>query len=210
MYDKLQYISQGETAEKQLYNIRKALDGGCNWIQLRFKNATITEVFDLAESVKILCDVYGAHYIINDDVNLALQIEADGVHLGLNDMPVAEARSILGKKMIIGGTANTLEDVAQRIKEKCNYIGMGPFRLTKTKENLSPIVGIAGYQDVFKKIKKTKIPIYAIGGIELKDIKNLMQTGIYGIAVSNLITKSDDSEELVEKINKRLYADINI
>ena len=121
MYNKLQYISQGNTFEEQLYNITKALDNGCLWIQLRFKNGNSLELFTLAEAVKILCEEYQATFIINDKVDLAIQIDADGVHLGLNDMRIKDARSLLGNHKIIGGTANTFNEVLQREKEGCMH-----------------------------------------------------------------------------------------
>ena len=139
MFNKLQYISQGNSVQEQLQNIHKALDNGCDWIQMRFKNQNALEVFTLAEAVKMLCKEYLATYIINDNVHLAKQLDADGVHLGLSDMSVEEAKIILGKTKIIGGTANTFEDVLQRTSENCDYIGLGPFQFTATKQNLSLI-----------------------------------------------------------------------
>ena len=153
MYNKLQYISQGNTVEEQITNIRKALDNGCDWIQLRFKTQNTMDLFNLAESTKILCDVYSANYIINDNVYLAQQLEADGVHLGLTDMKISEARQILGDSKMIGSTANTFADIQQRSAEQCDYIGLGPFQYTDTKENLSPILGIEGYRSILKKLK---------------------------------------------------------
>src|SRR5207344_844126 len=134
---KLQYISQGNTVQEQLYNIHQTLDNGCDWIQLRFKNASAIDLFTLAEAVKFLCEEYLATFIINDNVHLAQQLVADGVHLGLSDMKIEEARSLLGNK-IIGGTANTFEDVWQPATENCDYIGLGPYQFTTTKSNLSP------------------------------------------------------------------------
>lgn len=207
MYNKLQYISQGNTFEEQLDNITKALDNGCLWIQLRFKNGNSLELFTLAEAVKILCEEYQATFIINDKVDLAIQIDADGVHLGLNDMRIKDARSLLGKHKIIGGTANTLEDVLRHTSEKSDYIGLGPFKFTNTKQKLSPILGLDGYQNILSKLQEQniEIPIYAIGGIELNDIDNLMNTGIYGIAVSGLLTKNP---QLITQLNKKLYVNI--
>lgn len=207
MYNKLQYISQGNTIEAQLYNVRKALDNGCNWIQLRFKTQNSLALFNLAESVKIICDIYSATYIINDNVHLAHQLDADGVHLGLNDMSIPEAKAILGPQKIIGGTANTFEHVLQRFTEKCDYIGLGPFQFTTTKEKLSPILGLEGYRFIFQqmKIKKVQIPIYAIGGINLENLDSLIETGVYGIAVSGLITHSENPLELITQINDKLY-----
>ncbi|MFV8336981.1 thiamine phosphate synthase [Flavobacterium sp. RSP29] len=207
MYNKLQYISQGNTVEEQLHNIRKALDNGCDWIQVRFKNQNAREVFTLAEAVKIVCKEYLATFIINDNVFLAQQLDTDGVHLGLSDMKVEEARVLLGKTKIIGGTANTFEDVLQRTAEDCDYIGLGPFQFTATKKNLSPILGLEGYQLISDKmkIKKNQIPIYAIGGITLENVESLMETGIYGIAISGLITQSENPSQLITQLNDKLY-----
>lgn len=210
MYNKLQYISQGKTIEEQLYNIHQALDAGCDWVQMRFKNQTAKETFALAEAVKFLCEEYLANFIVNDNLYLAQQIAADGVHLGLTDMNIAEARAILGNTKIIGGTANTIEDIQNHVKNGCDYIGLGPFRFTKTKEKLSPILGLSGYFEIFEKMRQNNlnIPVYAIGGIALEDINQLMETGIHGIAVSGMITKSDQKEKLIQQLNEKLYANV--
>ncbi len=210
MYHKLQYISQGNTVEEQLFNIRKALDNGCEWIQLRFKNASTAELFDVAETAKILCDVFSAYLIINDNVHLAQQLNADGVHVGLTDMNVAAARTILGREKIIGATANTFEDIQNHIENGCNYIGLGPFQFTATKEKLSPILGVEGYRNIIEKMKakKIQIPIYAIGGIQLTNVENIMETGVHGIAVSGLITKSENPSVLITQLNEKLYVTI--
>lgn len=207
MFSKLQYISQGTTVETQLYNIHQALDNGCDWIQLRFKNGNSLELFTLAEAVKTLCEEYLATFIINDKVDLALQINADGVHLGLNDMRIKDARTLLGNHKIIGGTANTLEDVLQRTAENCDYIGLGPFRFTPTKENLSPILGLEGYQNILNKIQEQniRIPLYAIGSIASNDIENLIAIGLHGIAVSGLVT---ENPQLITQLNEKLYVNL--
>ena len=197
MLEKIQYISQGDSPEQQLANISKALDAGCKWIQLRYKNKSIEEVRTLAKMVQKICRAYDATFIINDHVQVASEINADGVHLGLDDISVMEAKAVL-KNKIIGGTANTLEDVLQRVNEKCDYIGLGPFRFTATKEKLSPILGIEGYQEILKELKNRNIdiPIYAIGGIEIEDFEKLEQAGVYGVAVSGLITHHKNPEIL--------------
>ena len=210
MYNKLQYISQGNTVEEQLNNIQKALDNGSLWIQLRFKTKNELNLFGLAESVKIMCDKYMANYIINDNVYLTKKMDADGVHLGLTDMSILEARAILGETKIIGGTANTFEDVIQRTSENCDYIGLGPFQFTTTKEKLSPILGLDGYRSIVEQIKakNIQIPVYAIGGITLENVETLMETGIYGIAVSGLITQSESPAQLITQLNEKLYVTI--
>lgn len=210
MYNKLQYISQGNTIEEQSNNIRRALDNGCQWIQLRFKTQNTLDLFNLAESTKILCDVYETTFIINDNVHLAQQLDTDGVHLGLTDMNIEEARTILGPIKIIGGTANTFEHILQRAKEKCDYIGLGPFQFTTTKEKLSPILGLEGYLAIIEQMraKNIKIPIYAIGGIQFENVENLMTTGIHGIALSGLITQSENLAQLITQLNEKLYVTI--
>lgn len=189
--EKLQYISQGNTMEEQELNVRKALDNGVKWVQIRWKNASENELISLCEISKQLCSEYQSICIINDHVQLAKIIDADGVHLGLNDDSIEEARLILGENKIIGGTANTISDVLQRMNESCDYIGLGPLRFTSTKEKLSPILGFGGYQGIMGQLreKSMEIPkIFAIGGVSLEDIQPLQQIGIYGVAVSGQIT----------------------
>ena len=189
--EKLQYISQGFTIEDQELNIRKALDNGVKWIQVRWKNAPENEFIKLCEISKKLCAEHHSVCIINDHVQIAKDLDVDGVHLGLKDTSIEIARHILGKNKIIGGTANTISDVLQRINEPCDYIGLGPLRFTSTKEQLSPILGFEGYQEIINGLKKKAIEIpkiFAIGGVVLEDIELLQQIGIYGVAVSGQIT----------------------
>ena len=206
MFSKLQYISQGKTSEEQLKNIQEALAAGCDWIQLRFKNSEVKQLIELAREVKILCALHNATFILNDNVEIAKEINADGVHLGLTDMQISDARKILGNK-IIGGTANTIEDVLTRIEEKCDYIGLGPFRFTTTKEKLSPVLGIEGYKKIMRKLyeKEISLPVFAIGGIVPENVPAILETGIYGIAVSGVITNHENKKELISQLNKYFY-----
>lgn len=163
----IQFISHFTARYSYLDSVRLALEGGCRWIQLRMKDATQTELYRTALIVKQMCSDYGATFIIDDNVQIAHRISADGVHLGKNDMPIAWARDILGPNAIIGGTANSFEDVLSIAKAGGNYIGCGPYRFTKTKERLSPILGLEGYRDIVSKMREHNItlPIVAIGGI---------------------------------------------
>lgn len=189
--EKLQYISQGSSLEVQEKNIRKALDYGAKCIQVRWKNTPEKDFIRLCEISKKLCADYQAVCIINDHVQIAKDVDAEGVHLGLKDMSVEKARYILGENKIIGGTANTFSDILQRMVERCDYIGLGPLRFTSTKEQLSPILGFEGYGEIINSLKEKSIEIpkiFAIGGVVLKDIQQLQQIGIYGVAVSGQIT----------------------
>lgn len=177
--------------QEQEINIRAALDKGVQWVQVRWKNASDKELTELCMVSKKLCSEYQAVCIVNDHVQIAKEIDADGIHLGLNDLSIETARGILGNHKIIGGTSNTLSDVIQRIEEDCDYIGLGPLRFTATKEKLSPVLGFEGYQKIINSLKKKSIAIpkiFAIGGVLLQDVEKLRQIGIYGVAVSGEIT----------------------
>lgn len=190
--EKIQYISQGLTKEEQKFNIQKALDHGIQWIQVRWKNARENEFIKLCEISKKLCSDNQAVCIINDHVQIAKEIDADGVHLGLKDTSIEIARHILGENKIIGGTANTISDVRQRMNEPCDYIGLGPLRFTSTKEQLSLILGFKGYQKIIEELQSESLEIpkiFAIGGIVPGDVELLLQIGIYGVAVSGQITR---------------------
>ena len=206
MLHKLHYISQGSSPDNHLKNIEAVLDAGVKLIQLRLKNISDELYADYAVKAKELCNQYNAMLIINDNVNVSKLSEADALHLGLDDMSVLEAKKIVSNKLI-GGTANTFEHIKQRCAEKVDYIGLGPYRFTSTKEKLSPILGIEGYRNIIQQMKKENLntPIYAIGGIELHDIESIINTGVYGIAVSGLLTNSENKEQLVKEINKILY-----
>ncbi|MDP2338398.1 MAG: thiamine phosphate synthase [Bacteroidota bacterium] len=203
MYTRLQYISQGKTVQEQTENIQSALDAGCRWIQLRFKNAKNNELSDLAVQVKKICSSCRATFILNDHVDIAKMSDADGVHLGLSDTSISDARSILGENKIIGGTANTISDVLMRISEKCDYIGLGPFRFTPTKEKLSPILGLERIAQIMKEVLsgERQIPVYAIGGITPDDVAAIMETGVFGVAVSGALTNHSNKKDLIQNFN---------
>lgn len=178
-----------------------ALRGGCRWIQLRMKDATEAEAEAVAIRVKEACKQHDAIFIIDDRVKLVKKLQADGVHLGKHDMPVGEARKFLGEGFLIGGTANTLDDIRALKRESADYIGCGPFRFTETKKNLSPILGIEGYQQIMEGMAAEGIdlPVCAIGGITLADVPAILQTGVQGIAVSGSILRACDPAKAMEE-----------
>ena len=179
-----------------------ALQGGCQWIQLRMKGCTDEEVEPIAVRLLKACHEAGATFILDDRVELCKKIQADGVHLGKNDMPVNEARAFLGEDFIIGGTANTYEDIKKLKYSGADYVGCGPFRFTTTKENLSPVIGLEGYREIMAKIKSEglRIPICAIGGITLEDVMPIIETGIQGIAVSGAVLRADNPVQMIKQI----------
>ena len=190
----IQFISHYSERYSYLDSIQLALEGGCRWIQLRMKDATDDEVRPIAVEAQKLCRAYGAKFIIDDRVLLVHELQADGVHLGKNDMPIREARQILGPDYIIGGTANTFEDAKAHYEASANYIGCGPFRFTTTKQKLAPVLGLDGYRQIIRKLRAANItiPVVAIGGITKDDIPAILQTGITGIALSGTVLRADD------------------
>lgn len=198
----IQFISHFTARYSYLDSVRMALDGGCRWIQLRMKDVSQNELYRTALIVKQMCADAGATFIIDDNVQIAHRISADGVHLGKNDMPIQWARDILGPNAIIGGTANTFEDVLSIAEAGGNYIGCGPLRFTKTKEKLSPILGFEGYQSIVAKMRENNItlPIVAIGGITVEDLPALKQAGVDGIALSGSVLRADSPECEMKKI----------
>ena len=168
--------------------------GGISWVQLRMKDARDEELLTEGRLVKEICKRYHALFIVNDNVKVARQLDADGVHLGKEDMNPLEARKILGPGKIIGATCNTWEDVILRAAQQVDYIGLGPFTFTITKKKLSPVLGIQGYSHILELMQQSGIyiPVFAIGGITETDIPPLLATGIQGIALSGLIKNSND------------------
>ena len=200
----IQYISNSNAKYSHLQGIRLALAGGCRWIQLRMKDCADDEIIPVAKQVKELCREYGAKFVIDDNVEIAKLLDLDGVHLGKNDMPVAEARLLLGENKIIGGTANTFEDVERIYRDGADYIGCGPFRFTTTKKRLAPILGLEGYRSITSRMKSAgiDIPMVAIGGIKAGDIKDIMQTGVDGIALSGSVLNAENPVEEMKRIIK--------
>ena len=198
----VQFISHHTERYTYLDGIRLVLEGGIRWVQLRMKDATDTDFLRVGTEVRKLCTAYHTTFIIDDRVGLVGELGADGVHLGKNDMPICEARRILGPEAIIGGTANTFEDIREHFHASANYIGLGPFRFTTTKEKLSPVLGIDGYRRIMQQVREAgiDIPVVAIGGITSADVSALMQTGIAGIALSGAILRADNPAEEINRL----------
>lgn len=191
-FSNVQFITHFTDKYTYLDSVRLALEGGCRWVQLRMKDASDEEVRPVAIEARALCHSHHATFIIDDRVELVQTLHADGVHLGRNDMPVDDARRLLGDGFIIGGTANNFEDIRRLHAQGADYIGCGPFRFTTTKKNLSPVLGTDGYRRLMHRMKEAgiKVPVVAIGGITLADIPTILATGVDGIALSGTVLRS--------------------
>ncbi len=204
----IQFITHQTERYSYADGVKIVLEGGCRWVQLRMKDASAQEIREMASVIRPMCVNYGAVFIIDDHIELVRELHADGVHLGKKDMPVAEARRILGPDYIIGGTANTLADVESLYRDGADYVGCGPFRFTMTKKNLSPILGIDGYRHIIKgmQTRNIKIPLFAIGGITCQDIPDIMNAGVNGVAVSGAVLNAGKPAEemrcMIDLINK--------
>lgn len=190
----VQFITHYTETISYLESARIALEGGCRWIQLRMKDVTDEEVEPVAREVQTLCRDFGAYFVLDDRVELVKRLHTDGVHLGKLDMPVDEARAYLGPEFIIGGTANTFDDVQRLHRAGADYIGCGPFRYTTTKKNLAPILGLEGYRNILLQMEEwgINLPVVGIGGIGADDIADLKATGLNGIALSGSILRAQD------------------
>lgn len=199
----LQFITHETAACTLVESAEKALACGVEWVQFRCK-APQSAAWMKKQALRVqqLCKQHHALLVVDDDVQLAREIEADGVHLGKNDMPVEQARHILGPRFLIGGTANTLQDMKRIQAQGGDYIGLGPFRFTRTKEKLSPILGVEGYERLMREARTAGItlPIYAIGGITGEDAPALKQAGVQGLAVSSALLQSPAPQEEVARL----------
>ena len=198
----IQFITHETETVGYVEGARMALEGGCRWIQLRMKDASDDEVRKAAAEIQPMCKAHDARFLLDDRVELAKELKADGVHLGKNDMPVDEARRVLGEEFIIGGTANTFEDIERLARQGADYIGCGPFRFTTTKKNLAPVIGIEGYRDIIEKMEAAGIdlPVVAIGGITADDIDDILATGVRGIAVSGTVLRAENPVAMMKQI----------
>ena len=191
---------------------KRFLEGGGSWVQLRQKEGLDRE---MAHRLAELCRQKNGVLCVDDNVDIALEIGADAVHLGKNDMPVDEAWKVVRKAhrekdFLIGATTNTYEDIRQAARSGASYIGLGPFRFTQTKKRLSPILGLEGYRRIISQCEEAGIhlPIYAIGGIELEDIPDLMKAGVHGIAISGSIIRADNPAEMTRRFLEKILEEV--
>jgi thiamine-phosphate pyrophosphorylase len=198
----VQFITHYTDTLTYLDSVRIALEGGCRWIQLRMKEASDAYAEEVARQAQKMCRACGAVFIIDDRVELAARLHADGVHLGKADMPVREARRLLGPGFLIGGTANTFEDVLLHYEGGADYIGCGPFRYTATKQKLAPVLGLEGYRTLIARMRAEGIvlPVVGIGGVTAGDMASLAEAGLGGIALSGSVLRAADPVDEMRRV----------
>lgn len=190
----LQYITSTSVKHSVVDQILGVIEGGCRWVQIRMKDATDDEITEVVKAVLPKAAETESFLLLDDRVELCKKLELTGVHLGKEDMAPSQARMELGPAAVIGETANTYEDISRYAALDIDYFGVGPFAYTETKKNLAPLLGLAGIREIAAKMRENDIaiPIVAIGGITLDDVKPLLEAGANGIAVSGAIARADD------------------
>lgn len=202
MIPKLHYISQGNTPKEHLENIQQACSSGAELVQLRLKHTSEKKLLAAAQEARDITAHFQTRLIINDHYKIAKEVKADGVHLGKSDSCPIKARIHLFTWQIIGGTANTFEDCHMLMEKQVDYISLGPFRASNTKESLPPTLGLQGYAGILD-VLKTETPILGVGGITPADVTAILKTGISGVAVSEAITRDFNT---ISTFNKLLGA----
>ncbi|WP_295612679.1 thiamine phosphate synthase [uncultured Methanobrevibacter sp.] len=185
-----------ENEEKFLKTIQDAILGGVSVVQIREKTAETLEFYNLALKVKEITAKYSVPLIINDRVDVALAIDADGVHVGQSDMPCDITRKLIGENKILGVSAATIEEAKKAEKDGADYIGTGAIFPTATKDD-APSVTKKDLSDIANSIN---IPVVAIGGITIENAKELKDTGIAGLSVVSAIMSAENPKKASEKL----------
>lgn len=189
---------------KDLYTVvEDALKGGITLFQFREKGKGALEgeeKLELAIKLKNLCKKYNVPFIVNDDIELALEIDADGVHVGQDDLGVDEIRKLMPNK-IIGLSIGNEEELKQSKVEYVDYVGVGPVYVTQSKDDAGGAIGYEGLE-LMKKLLP-QMPLVAIGGIQIQHIKDVMKTNVDGVSIISAISYSDNIEKTVREMNEQ-------
>lgn len=175
--------------------------GGADMVQFREKRGATRSMIEAARSVADVCRKAGVPFVVNDRIDVAMAADADGVHLGQTDFPIPLARRLLGGSRIIGGSASTLDEAEICLAEGADYVGFGPVYPTASKEDAGPVSGIEALRTV---VEKVPLPIIAIGGITVENVREVMESGAYGIAVISAVCCRLDPEGAAKALRAEL------
>jgi len=181
--------------------VRAAVRGGVSCVQLREKTCSTREFIEEALKLKAFLDSSGVALIINDRVDVALAVAADGVHLGQSDMPLAAARSIVGDSMVIGISAESLRDAVEAESGGADYLGVSPIFATPTKTDTAAPLGLAGLQAIRRAVK---IPLVGIGGLNRSNAAEVVRSGADGVAVVSAIVAAEDPEQAARELKREI------
>lgn len=205
----LQFITNDKSQTSPKDQILGVIEGGCRWVQIRLKEASDDDIRNLFAEIREKAKETLTTVIINDRVELAKSLAADGVagvHIGKEDMPAVEARETLGPDAIIGVTAHSFDELKAFKGIDVDYVGVGPFAFTETKENIAPVLGLEGISEIALMAREFEIelPLVAVGGVKIDDVKPLLEVGANGIAVSGAIANNDDIAEATRRFLAQL------
>ncbi|HZA54641.1 MAG TPA: thiamine phosphate synthase [Candidatus Udaeobacter sp.] len=184
-----------------LWVLEQALDGGVKAIQLREKDLGGKELFDLAEKTRELCIRYDARFLINDRIDVALAVDADGVQVGSASIPIDTARKLLGPRKLLGASTHSLAEAQQAEQNGADFILFGPVYFTPSKAVYGAPQGLAALKKIVEKIPS---PVYAIGGIKPENINDARATGVRGVALISAITNAENPKEATQRILRHL------
>ena len=184
--------------------IAAAIRGGADTIQLREKDYSGRELLEAGHLLRRVTRELGARLIINDRIDVAHAVDADGVHLGQGDLPIAAARAILGPDKIVGLSTHNVEEAVLAERAGANYIGLGPMKPTQTKLDTEPVVGPSGLREVRRHVQ---LPIVAIGGIKQEDVAEIIRSGANAVAIISAVIGSDDVEGAARAIRTLVDAE---
>lgn len=187
---------KSDDVEKFLKTIEEAIKGGVSVVQIREKTAETLDFYNLALKVKEITKKYNVPLIINDRVDIALAIDADGVHVGQSDMPCDVTRKLIGEKKILGISAATVEEAKKAEADGADYIGTGAVFPTATKDDAESVTK----KELIEIVKSIDIPVVAIGGINIENAAELKDTGIAGLSVVSAIMSADNPKKASEKL----------
>lgn len=179
--------------------VEASLRGGVTMVQLRAKNLTDRELLNQAVALRDLCDRYAAVFMVNDRLDIALASGADGIHLGVDDLPLESARSIAGSDFVIGYSPETDDQIRTAVERGANYLGIGPVYGTQTKSDAGAALGL---DDLSRRIELGKLPAVAIGGITLENARSVIAAGPDGIAVVSAILGATDPEAAARQLSR--------
>ena len=183
--------------------VAAAIAGGATAIQLRWKTGKISDALAVGRELRRLCADAGVLFIVNDRVDLALALGADGIHVGEHDLPVAETRALVGPEMILGYSPPTLVEAIQAERQGADYLGIGPIFATSTKPDAGEPVGLKRIHDVARSVT---LPLVGIGGITLATGESVVEAGADGIAVISAVVGAKDVAEAARRLRQAVDA----
>ncbi len=204
--EKLHFITHDIPQHTHIAQVQLACEAGAKWIQYRCLSKADDELLADINLIAEICDDWGSTLIVTDHIHLKGKADIQGFHIEDMEADFIALRKQLGEEYTLGGSANTIENLLRLAKEGVDYAGFGPFKITTTKPNNSPLLGVSGYADALQKLAANNIelPILAVGGVTINDVTPLLTTGIYGIAVSSAINQAEDMYEAYTEFYKAI------